>query len=396
MEGVQIAEPETSAPAPEEHELEKKTSRTKAAPETSKQIAKRMRELHDGVELLEEEKDAGPNVWSNWDRWLDQVEKTMLFLDQRVLSGTVGPSRGPGDSWKSCGLICGVQWAEFKAMVEKYRNFLGQHYGESRALREQLVFAHNDTQYGNILRVRPNDQRSPLLQPANEHKQLIVIDFEYAAANVPGLEFVNHFSEWTYDYHHPTAPWSCDVTRYPTVEEQRRFIKAYVDHRPRLSYSSQPETGTDTTTGLPPLETPPTSALGGEGGMLLRSTSPTNSIREFMLDGRMPPDAYREEERRREEDSERRIAELMQETKLWRVANSAQWVAWGIVQAKVPGLAEVKEDEGEEEAASDEFDYLAYAHERATFFWGDCVLMGLVKLEDLPDSLRERIKLVEY
>lgn len=113
-------------------------------PETSKQIAKRMRELHDGVELLEEEKDAGPNVWSNWDRWLDQVEKTMLFLDQRVLSGTVGPSRGPGDSWKSCGLICGVQWAEFKAMVEKYRNFLGQHYGESRALREQLVFAHND------------------------------------------------------------------------------------------------------------------------------------------------------------------------------------------------------------------------------------------------------------
>jgi thiamine kinase-like enzyme len=34
---------------------------------------------------------------------------------------------------------------------------------------------------------------SPLLLPANEHKQLVVIDFEYSNANVPGLEFANHF-----------------------------------------------------------------------------------------------------------------------------------------------------------------------------------------------------------
>jgi len=34
---------------------------------------------------------------------------------------------------------------------------------------------------------------SPLLLPANEHKQLVVIDFEYANANLPGLEFANHF-----------------------------------------------------------------------------------------------------------------------------------------------------------------------------------------------------------
>jgi hypothetical protein len=34
---------------------------------------------------------------------------------------------------------------------------------------------------------------SPLLLPANQHKQLVVIDFEYANANVPGLEFANHF-----------------------------------------------------------------------------------------------------------------------------------------------------------------------------------------------------------
>ena len=36
-------------------------------------------------------------------------------------------------------------------------------------------------------------QQSPLLLPENEHKQLVVIDFEYASANTPGLEFANHF-----------------------------------------------------------------------------------------------------------------------------------------------------------------------------------------------------------
>jgi len=48
------------------------------------------------------------------------------------------------------------------------------------------------TQYGNILRMTPEGE-SPLMLPANEHKQLIVIDFEYSNANLPGLEFANHF-----------------------------------------------------------------------------------------------------------------------------------------------------------------------------------------------------------
>jgi choline kinase len=48
------------------------------------------------------------------------------------------------------------------------------------------------TQYGNILRMMPEGE-SPLLLPANQHKQLVVIDFEYSNANVPGLEFANHF-----------------------------------------------------------------------------------------------------------------------------------------------------------------------------------------------------------
>lgn len=170
-----------------------------------------------------------------------------------------------------------------------------------------------------------------------------------------------------------------------------------------------------------------------------------------MLDARVPPGGWGAQEKKLEEESERQVKELMHETRLWRIANSAMWVAWGIVQAKIPGLkldGDGEDDEedglddgvvesgrcgdggeaeqqqqpsgGQEEAVkketysekngdddtvreeeqaeeeADEFDYISYAQERAWFFWGDCVLMGLVKKEDLPTELQARLKLVNY
>lgn len=270
------------------------------------------------------------------------------------------------------------------------------------------------TQYGNLLRLEPSGQ-SPLLLPANEHKQLIVIDFEYASANIPGLEFANHFTEWCYDYH-SSKPFALNANRYPTPEEQHRFLKAYVQHRP-------------------PLQTRPSmSPLSGA------SHGPSSSISTFMLDSRTPM-AQIEEERRQDEAVESEIRKLVMETRLWRVANSAQWVAWGIVQAKVPGMDEALEaqknstpksedtiirtpqgnlgsdpicqevgelvhekrpesrgevpEEGHEEE-EDEFDYLGYAQERAMFFWGDVLQHGIVKREDLPEELLSKVKIVEY
>jgi choline kinase len=181
------------------------------------------------------------------------------------------------------------------------------------------------------------------------------------------------------------------------------------------------------------------------------------SISEFLLDSRTPGGSsldlgaaalydYKEEEAQREKATERRVEELLKETHMWRVANSAQWVAWGIVQAKVPELdesvtptlsgAELVEEptqieigisgkengslekrpeglraeallsgdniperelevlDGEEE--EEEFDYLAYAQDRAMFFWGDMVNLGLVRKEELPEELARRLKVVEY
>ncbi|KAH8193746.1 hypothetical protein TruAng_012087 [Truncatella angustata] len=371
-------------------------------PETSKRIAKRMRELHDGIEVLDEEREAGPNVFRNWDSWYDNVEKRITFLDQKILSGDLGSLKGPANAWKKRGLVCGVEWSKFRETFDKYRQHVEAYYGGLQALKEQLVFGHNDAQYGNILRVRVDNEKSPLLHPQNEHKQLIVIDFEYAAANTRGLEFANHFTEWAYNYHDATRPYGCNATAYPTPAEQKRFLKAYVNHRPQFPHRGS-------TPNLTPLDSP--AETPGTPGMSSYMAGASSSITDFMLDARAPPGGWREDEKRREEQNEKQIQHLMDETRLWRTANSAHWIAWGIMQAKVPGLSKMESIEEpevagtqpaslvapeEEEGEADEFDYLGYAHERALFFWGDCVGLGLAKLEDFPKELQQKIKIVDY
>lgn len=110
---------------------------------TSKQIAKRMRELHSGIDLLGEERDGGPTLFKNWDSWVENVERRSLFLDELVATNDAARPAGGSDCWKQTGFVCGVEWPKFKAMVDKYRDFLVQFYG-SEGLRQKLVFAHND------------------------------------------------------------------------------------------------------------------------------------------------------------------------------------------------------------------------------------------------------------
>ncbi|KIV95825.1 hypothetical protein PV10_03431 [Exophiala mesophila] len=458
-------------------------------PETSKQIAKRMRELHDGIDLLDSEIDSGPAVFASWDKWVDRVEKIITFLDQQVLAAqqeqaSDDTSPKPNPRYTRRGFICGVEWPIFRKAYDEYRRRIVGQYGGTKKLNSSLIFAHNDTQYGNLMRLNPSGT-SPLLQPSNHHKQLIVIDFEYAGQNTRGHEFANHFTEWCYNYHHPEKSWVCDTRGYPDEKEQYRFLRSYVMHRPQFAGSAS---------ATPKME----------------AREKTN-ITDFMLDARAPgststgssastfnlPAAavdYERDESEREKRQEEEIQKLLDETRLWRLSNSAHWVAWGIVQAKVPELDDKEEakptkrilggvletvkelghagrsslsadrkqaedtdkddkeeaddtaksqssdvpaeshtndtslntpqnqdgaehsrqalDEGddesqgqkspageaeeEEEEEEEEFDYLAYAQDRAMFFWGDCVQMGIVKEEELPEDLRHRIKKVSY
>ncbi|OJD34567.1 choline kinase [Diplodia corticola] len=405
------------------------TPRDLRNPETSVQIAKRMRELHEGIDLLPQERDDGPFIWKNWDKWVDRCEYISKWLDAEVLKGS--ETTQDIGSLAELGFVCGVPWEMFRQTVEKYRTWLKEKYGGCKHLNERLVFAHNDTQYGNILRLMPPGD-SPLLLPANEHKQLIVIDFEYANANTPGLEFANHFTEWCYNYHDEKAPHAVNTNAYPTPAEQHRFIRSYVTHRP-----FQPSQSSDSSIASSNVR-PPTLAH-------------SSSISAFMLDSRAPPQQLEEQEEREEAELEKEIKRLMAETQIWRLANSAQWVAWGIVQAKVSGLpdfddemkkntaanrnagpsaSDIKEGEqsymtpqgdqgvgmtdppsAEAEEAADvgdansssgaaegeeEFDYLGYANDRAMFFWGDAVKLGIIKEDELPEEVRKRLKIVEY
>jgi choline kinase len=296
----------------------------------------------------------------------------------------------------------------------------------------------SQTQYGNILRLVPEKATngsapSPLLLPQNTHKQLVVIDFEYASANTPGLEFANHFTEWCYNYHDPAKSWACNTKNYPTVAQQTAFIRSYVNHRPQFNPRAS--------------ATPKMNPMDGIS---------KGSIGEFLLDSRTPGGStfdlgagvydYKEEEAQRENHTARQVKAFLDEARIWRVANSAQWVAWGIVQAKVPELdasatptaetvlpqvllteepekvmngaehrveqldkrpeglkAEallagegIKEAEAEAGDEEDEFDYLGYAQDRAMFFWGDVLSLGIVKKEELPETLLKRVKTVEY
>ncbi|KAI8932796.1 hypothetical protein NX059_010284 [Plenodomus lindquistii] len=160
--------------------------------ETSIQISKRMRELHEGIDLLKHEREAGPFVWQNWDKWVDRCEQVVTWLDEQVRESNKSENLSDADKWKQRGFVCGMEWPIFRQTVDKYRRWLEEQYGGLDKINERMVFSHNDTQYGNILRMMPEGE-SPLLLPANQHKQLVVIDFEYANANLPGLEFANHF-----------------------------------------------------------------------------------------------------------------------------------------------------------------------------------------------------------
>lgn len=132
-------------------------------PETSKQIAKRMRELHDGVELLEDEREAGAFVWRNWDKWVERCEEVTSWIEGQVLPGEQGVNGSRNQLLNQRGPICGVQWSVFRQTVERYRQWLDAQYGGTAGIRQHLVFAHNDVSHACPLReqihltsIRPN------------------------------------------------------------------------------------------------------------------------------------------------------------------------------------------------------------------------------------------------
>lgn len=115
-------------------------------PDVSKQIAKRTRELHDGIDLLPHEREAGPTIFQNWESWHDNVGRIVKFLDERLESSPPESRQHCSgfDAWKANGYVCGTPWPQFKEMVLKHRDFVERCYRDPEDIKEALVFSHND------------------------------------------------------------------------------------------------------------------------------------------------------------------------------------------------------------------------------------------------------------
>ncbi|KAG1755011.1 choline kinase cytoplasm [Suillus paluster] len=225
-------------------------------------------------------------------QWIASRMAELHSVDISVVEGPLTLSALEGKSWE-----IGVK-KNVKAWMPAARDVLGlQHVSEAtrqtlnmdhfyerwmRYLRwvshvekiegaSRRVFAHNDTQYGNILRLT-----GPLRQDAPEHHQIVVVDFEYASPNPIAFDIANHFHEWTADYHSST-PHLLDPSRYPTMEERQNFYLAYLAHSR-------------------PIDTC------------------TSSV----------PALY----------SEAEASQLERQVRIWSPASHAMWTVWGIVQAQ--------------------------------------------------------------
>ncbi|KAI7865616.1 kinase-like domain-containing protein [Spinellus fusiger] len=162
-------------------------------PEVSKQIAGRLCQLHSIIHIYPLPPQTKLSAWENIDKWMISINEMM-------------PRLMANRKWSS--ELEAFDFDLFEQEISICRRLLNTQ-------PSPIVFSHNDTQYGNILK----------LDSTNE---LVVIDFEYAGYNTRGYEIANHFCEWMYDYHCDT-PASMKPRDFPTHEEQMVFLNAYLE-----------------------------------------------------------------------------------------------------------------------------------------------------------------------
>lgn len=225
------------------------------------------------------------------------------------------------------------------------------------------VFCHNDTQYGNLLRLKS-------LQPGKlPHQQIIVVDFEYACPNPAAFDIGNQFCEWTTDYLGEN-PARLKPSRYPTKAQRDNFYLAYLQSGLLLDGSNvvitDPSTPHSSITESP-ASTPTTSspALSRQGSTpQLSKTPPLSQFTNIRSGSSTFPES---------------MDLLEEQVRRWMPASHAMWAVWAIVQAKENverDNAKMDGNKGDEEDVM-EFDYLQYANDRIRIFRGLCKEMGV-------------------
>ncbi|KAH8120586.1 kinase-like protein [Phellopilus nigrolimitatus] len=220
---------------------------------------------------------------------------------------------------------------DFDRFVEEWRHYMSwlKRWEDTHGASKR-VFAHNDAQYGNLLRLKGHKKEG-----APDHRQIIVVDFEYASPNSAAFDIANHFHEWTADYHGST-PHILNPARYPSEQERHNFYRSYLTHA-CPPFTSSVSSSADGKAVI--------SAPGSDGGVDL--------------------------------DLNTEIQRLEAQVRAWSPASHAMWAVWGLVQANEDlELAAQAHAKG---ALPDdpEFDYLGYSRCRVNGFRREIKALGL-------------------
>lgn len=221
-------------------------------------IGARMAELHSvDIQAVEMLSSGQTDDDRDWIAVMKNVE-SWLRLARDVLALPSAPEA----------LRIALDLNRFEVEWEKYVQWLREKGKTDGA--STRVFAHNDTQYGNLLRLKDRKEGMP------EHHQIIVVDFEYASPNPAAFDIANHFHEWTANYHSDT-PHILDPALWPTLEHRRNFYYSYSRH-------------------------------------LASSADPAVELSD--------------------EDLQAHVERLDSQVRAWSPSSHAMWALWGIVQAR--------------------------------------------------------------
>ncbi|ESK98495.1 choline kinase [Moniliophthora roreri MCA 2997] len=237
-------------------------------PQISRWIGARMAELHSvDVEVIEETSAETRGEGKGWEISAKKNVKAWLGPAKEVLQL---PALSQADREE-------LDLDKFKQDWDRYMKWLASVDDVTNASRR--VFAHNDAQYGNLLRLtKVKDGLAP-------HRQIIVVDFEYASPNPATFDIANHFHEWTANYHSST-PHLLDPSRYPTPSERRNFYASYLEH----AHKGAPLTDAELTAQLDKLDeqirywSPSSHAMWAVWGIVQARDDLQNDVKEPEFD----------------------------------------------------------------------------------------------------------------
>ncbi|KAG9127979.1 hypothetical protein FRC07_006573 [Ceratobasidium sp. 392] len=311
-------------------------------PVVSRWIGMRMRELHsvDVLGVVGPTWNGQESILNNVLSWRGAAQEVLNMLNAKENKLEILPGHFWHGLREKLDLTRFMRaWDAYWAWLQKWE----EEYGKS-----EMVFAHNDTQYGNLLRWN----KPPTGKP--DHHRIIVVDFEYAAPNPAAFDIANHFHEWMADYHSPDASHVLSRSKYPTRGERWNFYCGYL---------------ASPTLGGPFTASPaPTRQSSFNANSSLSAVNSFGSSQSGVDRAHTPkPPSGSAGTPAGQIEVEELMDTLDAQVYAWSPASHAMWVIWGIVQAS--------DDVTTGEIG--DFDYLGYAIGRLEQFEEELAERGI-------------------